>query len=119
MSRRLRGAAPPLGNQRDVDASSQEVKAAEGGDGDDSPCGVVEVERWDHDGAAAPGGRRDSGTASARGLEVGTFDVVIVADFDDAAGYIAYRDHPVHRDLIQRLTDPIREARVALQYEWS
>jgi len=53
------------------------------------------------------------------GLEVGTFDVVIVADFDDAAGYIAYRDHPVHRDLIQRLTDPIREARVALQYEWS
>lgn len=53
------------------------------------------------------------------GIEPGTFDLVIVADFDDAAGYIAYRDHPVHRDLIQQLTDPIREARVALQYEWS
>jgi hypothetical protein len=51
------------------------------------------------------------------GIEPGTYDLVIVADFDDADGYRAYRDHPAHRTLIHRLTDPIRAARVAVQHE--
>ncbi len=51
------------------------------------------------------------------GAESGTFDLVIVADFDDRAGYLAYRDHPVHQTLIAGVTAPIRAGRAAVQYE--
>lgn len=51
------------------------------------------------------------------GAEPGTFDLVIVADFDDRAGYLTYRDHPVHQTLIAGVTAPIRVARAAVQYE--
>lgn len=47
----------------------------------------------------------------------GNSDMVIVADFDDAAGYLVYRDHPVHQELIVRLIRPILESRAAVQHE--
>ena len=57
----------------------------------------------------------------AVGLDVGmdpnTYDLVIVADFDDAAGYAAYRDNPDHRALIHNVTGPILAARAAVQHE--
>ena len=34
------------------------------------------------------------------GLEAESADLAIVADFDDAASYVRYRDHPAHLALI-------------------
>jgi hypothetical protein len=47
----------------------------------------------------------------------GNSDLVVVADFDDVAGYETYRDHPVHQDLIARFIRPILESRAAVQHE--
>ncbi len=52
------------------------------------------------------------------GLDVeGNADLAIVADFDDVAGYVAYRDHPRHQDVLQRLIRPILGTRAAVQHE--
>jgi Stress responsive A/B Barrel Domain len=51
------------------------------------------------------------------GLVEGNFDFAVVADFDDAASYVAYRDHPEHQDIIGRLTRPHATSRAAVQYE--
>jgi len=40
-----------------------------------------------------------------------------VADFDDADSYLGYRNHPAHREIIQRVTTPIAKERVSVQYE--
>ena len=47
----------------------------------------------------------------------GNSDLVVVADFDDVAGYVVYRDHPVHQDVIARLIRPILASRAAVQCE--
>jgi Stress responsive A/B Barrel Domain len=41
----------------------------------------------------------------------------VVADFDDADGYLAYRDHPAHRALVKNYVDPIVARRSAVQYQ--
>ena len=41
----------------------------------------------------------------------------VVADFDDAAGYVTYRDHPVHRALVENYVSPIVASRAAVQFE--
>jgi hypothetical protein len=46
----------------------------------------------------------------------GNYDLAIVADFDDAAGYERYRDHPEHVRVITELVRPILDSRAALQY---
>lgn len=51
------------------------------------------------------------------GVADGNYDYVVVADFDDEAGYVVYRDHPDHvaliaADVAGRVVD-----RAALQYE--
>jgi hypothetical protein len=51
------------------------------------------------------------------GLAEGNFDFVVVADFDDVASFLAYRDHPAHRAVIDECITPIRAARGAVQYE--
>jgi uncharacterized protein with GYD domain len=48
---------------------------------------------------------------------VGNSDLVVVADFDDQAGYMAYRDHPVHQDVIARCIRPILASRAAVQHQ--
>ncbi len=45
------------------------------------------------------------------------YDVVVVADFDDADGYVAYRDHPAHRRVIDERIVPIVADRAAIQYQ--
>ena len=65
--------------------------------------------------AQLPGIRQFSVGEDA-GAEAGTYDLVIVADFDDEAGYLLYKNHPVHRTLIAGVTEPIRAARAAVQY---
>jgi hypothetical protein len=51
------------------------------------------------------------------GLAEGNYDLVVVADFDDRAGYVVYRDHPVHQEVIARTIRPILDARAAVQHE--
>ena len=41
----------------------------------------------------------------------------MVADFDDADGYIAYAQHSLHQSLIRERIAPHLAERVAVQYE--
>jgi len=51
------------------------------------------------------------------GINPANCDYAVVADFVDAAGYIAYRDHPAHRQLVERYVTPIVASRAAIQFE--
>jgi hypothetical protein len=50
------------------------------------------------------------------GLADDNADVVVVADCDDVDGYVAYRDHPAHRQVIAECIAPILVARTAVQH---
>ena len=50
------------------------------------------------------------------GLADGNWDFVVVADFTDADGFIAYRDHEDHRALIEQRIRPILSERAAVQF---
>ena len=52
------------------------------------------------------------------GLAQGNFDFAVSADFDDEAGFFAYRDDSGHREVIQRYILPITAQRVAVQFEF-
>ena len=52
------------------------------------------------------------------GLATGNFDFAVSADFDDEAGYFAYRDDPAHREIIARAITPITAQRVAVQFRY-
>ena len=45
------------------------------------------------------------------------FDFGLVADFDDLAGYLAYRENEEHRTIVETFVQPIAGARGAVQYE--
>jgi hypothetical protein len=51
------------------------------------------------------------------GIVDGNFDFAVVADFDDRASYLAYREHPAHRAAIDQFISPIVRQRAAVQYE--
>jgi Stress responsive A/B Barrel Domain len=51
------------------------------------------------------------------GINEGSFDFAVVADFDDVDSYVAYRDSAGHQDIIQRLSRPNTKSRAAVQYE--
>jgi hypothetical protein len=51
------------------------------------------------------------------GLVSGNFDFAVVADFEDAESYLAYRDHPAHRAVIDQTISPIRQERASVQFE--
>jgi hypothetical protein len=50
------------------------------------------------------------------GLVPGNADFAVVADLDDAEAWATYRDHPVHRRVIDELITPVLESRSAVQY---
>jgi hypothetical protein len=52
------------------------------------------------------------------GVNPGTWDFAIVADCDDLDGYLAYRDNPEHRAIIEKHITPIIAQRAATQYEF-
>jgi len=52
------------------------------------------------------------------GINDGNADVVAVADFDDADGYLIYRDHEAHRQVVSDLIKPVLASRAAVQYEF-
>ena len=43
--------------------------------------------------------------------------IVVVADFAGKDGYLAYRDHPAHRAVVEEFIAPIAAERAAIQYE--
>jgi hypothetical protein len=45
------------------------------------------------------------------------FDFGLVADFDDLAGYLAYRENKEHQKIVETFVQPIVGARGAVQYE--
>jgi hypothetical protein len=51
------------------------------------------------------------------GINEGNFDFAVVADFDDAASYIGYRDSEGHQEIIRRFSRPNTKSRAAVQYE--
>jgi len=51
------------------------------------------------------------------GIIDGNFDFAVVADFDDAQSYLAYRNHPAHRAAVDQVISPIVRERAAIQYE--
>jgi len=51
------------------------------------------------------------------GLNAGNATISVVADFDDADGYLTYRDHPDHQRVIAEHIAPVLAARSAIQYE--
>src|SRR5689334_3630709 len=51
------------------------------------------------------------------GLNPANCDYAVVADFDDAAGYVSYRDHPAHRAMVERYVSPIVASRAVIQFE--
>lgn len=51
------------------------------------------------------------------GLVPGNADFAVVGDFEDAASYLAYREHPAHRAVIEQTIQPIVATRHTIQYE--
>jgi len=45
------------------------------------------------------------------------FDFAVAADFDDLAGYLAYRENAEHRTIVETFIQPIVGDRGAVQYE--
>jgi Stress responsive A/B Barrel Domain len=52
------------------------------------------------------------------GVIEGNYNFAVTADFDDAAGYLAYRDHPGHREIVATYIAPIRAEGAAVQHEF-
>jgi hypothetical protein len=46
----------------------------------------------------------------------GNYDLVVVADFDDADAYLVYRDHRDHQAVIREHIAPILAERAAVQH---
>ena len=51
------------------------------------------------------------------GMADGNASFAVVADFEGAESYLAYRTHPAHLDVINRVSAPISVQRRAVQYE--
>ncbi|MCB0969090.1 MAG: Dabb family protein [Ilumatobacter sp.] len=51
-------------------------------------------------------------------ISEGNYDYVVVADFDNVHGFIAYRDHPKHVLLIEELIKGHVANRAAVQYQY-
>ena len=50
------------------------------------------------------------------GISTGNFDLAVVADFDDEAGYQVYATNPKHLTVIAERIRPILADRAAVQY---
>jgi hypothetical protein len=66
---------------------------------------------------AAIGELRDYRFGTDAGINEGNFEFAVVADFDDREGYLVYRDHPAHRQVIDERIAPVLLERAAVQFE--
>jgi hypothetical protein len=51
------------------------------------------------------------------GINDGTFDFAVVADFETAADFLVYRDHPTHKALLAERIAPHVAERASIQFE--
>jgi hypothetical protein len=51
------------------------------------------------------------------GLVEGNADFAVVAEFNDGEAYLAYRHHPAHQDLVNRMITPMTRQRMSIQLE--
>ncbi len=51
-------------------------------------------------------------------VQDGSFDLVVVADFDNRAGFDAYNENQDHLDVIASAIKPHMAQRSAVQYTW-
>ena len=58
---------------------------------------------------------RDYRVGSDVGIDSGNASFVVIGDFDDEAGYLAYRDHPDHQAVAREHILPILAGRTAAQ----
>ncbi len=86
---------------------------------DDEMTDELEQQFTDELTALAPqlAGLRSYHAGPDAGIIEGNFDYAVVADFDDTEAYLAYRDNPVHQDIISRLSRPHARNRASVQYE--
>jgi hypothetical protein len=52
------------------------------------------------------------------GISQGNYHFAVTADFEDAGGYVAYRDNPDHRAMIDADILPIVAERAGIQFEF-
>jgi hypothetical protein len=45
------------------------------------------------------------------------FDFAVVADFENVESYLAYRNRPAHRAVVEQVITPITRERASVQYE--
>lgn len=68
--------------------------------------------------AVLPGLRRYAFGPDA-GINEGNFEFAVVAEFDDADGYLEYRDHPEHARIINELIAPYLDSRTVVQFDFA
>lgn len=51
------------------------------------------------------------------GITPGNAGFAVTADFDDPEGFVTYRDHPEHKEIIARLIAPVTAHRSAVQFQ--
>ncbi len=51
------------------------------------------------------------------GLDPANASFAVVAAFEDAGGYLVYRDHPAHRKVVEDYLNPIVASRTRVQFE--
>jgi hypothetical protein len=51
------------------------------------------------------------------GINDGSYDYAVIADFANVEDYLVYRDHPVHQALLADTIRPILASRAAVQYD--
>ncbi|MGP4027620.1 Dabb family protein [Actinomadura sp. 3N407] len=60
---------------------------------------------------------REYSLGADAGVNPGAHDFVVVADFASRDAYLAYRDHPSHRAVVEQYIAPILAERASIQYE--
>lgn len=50
------------------------------------------------------------------GVREGNYDFAVVAEFDSVDDYLAYSDHPRHRQIVEDLVAPHVDARASVQF---
>ena len=68
--------------------------------------------------ALLPSLRRYSYGSDA-GLNEGNYEFAVVAEFDNAEGYLAYRDNDEHHRIIQTLIAPYLDSRTVVQFDFN
>jgi hypothetical protein len=51
------------------------------------------------------------------GVNPGTYDFAVTAEFDSVEDYLVYRDHPDHKAFIEEYTAPYIDTRASIQFQ--